>query len=367
SPEASPKRPRSVHRAFHGHQMRIATKCSHDIHPSASPHTPRCPDCIMSQAKAKFCDAQEILIAEGGLKPAVYMRDRWWNQARRKYEIAEKRLADCRKKGQLLWEREQTWDDAHDRYDSQRGQATAPGYQSPSECPVCVSLVASYPTKAPKMDKTEYVPWWEQRSKHARKVRTVARMPSVKPCYQPRLDGQRHKGSQMLREIIESHRELRYAERTWETRYKTESAVRRKHSLGDETHFEAEFWDSPLSGALSLRNFQHNQDYRRIAERRARGNAPRPKPPRSSLSHSEVSEEVQVDDRWLETMREREEQEDFERRTRKVGEEVGYLYFVGAADGMYEWREDYLRSDQQLVERKYLPTWDGWGSEHDSD
>lgn len=48
----------------------------------------------------------------------------------------------------------------------------------------------------------------------------------------------------------------------------------------------------------------------------------------------------------------REEQEDLEREARKVGGEVGYLYFVGAVDGMIEWREEYLMSAGDLVYRK---------------
>jgi hypothetical protein len=91
-----------------------------------------------------------------------------------------------------------------------------------------------------------------------------------------------------------------------------------------------------------------------MAERRARGNAPRPRPPRSSLSYSEHTDEVKLDEKLLEEMLKREEMEIFERQTRKVGEEVGYLYFVGGIDGLRIWREDFMRSDRQLVFRKTI-------------
>ena len=47
--------------------------------------------------------------------------------------------------------------------------------------------------------------------------------------------------------------------------------------------------------------------------------------------------------------------EKLERMARKVGEEVGYLYFIGKVDGLFHWRDDYLRSDRQLVYRKVNP------------
>jgi hypothetical protein len=49
---------------------------------------------------------------------------------------------------------------------------------------------------------------------------------------------------------------------------------------------------------------------------------------------------------------ESEEFDRVQREVRKVGEEVGYLYFVGKIDGFREWREEFLRSDRQIVYRK---------------
>jgi hypothetical protein len=137
----------------------------------------------------------------------------------------------------------------------------------------------------------------------------------------------------------------------WETRYRTESAIRRKHSLGEEYRFRPEFWDVPVSASLSRKSYQQAQD-----ERKARGNTKRPKPPSSSLSHVERSEEIEIDEAMLDQIRRTEEQESLERQIRKVGEEVGYLYFVGGVDGLEEWSDDYVKSDRQLVKRKFVPT-----------
>jgi hypothetical protein len=63
-----------------------------------------------------------------------------------------------------------------------------------------------------------------------------------------------------------------------------------------------------------------------------------------------------MDEETLEEMREREKKEYLERERRKVGGEVGYLYFVGAVDGLMEWREEFLISDRQLVYRKQVQT-----------
>jgi hypothetical protein len=103
-------------------------------------------------------------------------------------------------------------------------------------------------------------------------------------------------------------------------------------------------------------------------ERRARGYTRRPSPPRSSLSQVERSEEIELDEAMLEQMRKTEEQESLEGQIKKVGMEVGYLYFVGEVDGLEEWSEDFVKSDRQLVKRKFVPTFkpseDG---EHGSD
>ncbi|KAF1849438.1 uncharacterized protein K460DRAFT_90967 [Cucurbitaria berberidis CBS 394.84] len=355
SPKNPPKGQSLGHQTYYGHPTREATKCGHDIHPSASTHTPWCPGCIASLTKAKLDAAQNKLITEGGLSPAEHMRDRRWNQARLKHEIAKQRLEKARKEGQLRWEREQAWDEAHQPSDSQRAE-TATGLKSSTECPVCASMVASYPTKVPEMEVAKDVPWWEQPCGHAvEDIVVPITLPRLHHNHQPWQHTRRPESSQALRKIIQNLRVSMHSadnyRRTWDNRYKTESAVRRKHSLGQDIHFEPDFWDSPICGLTSRRDFQHVLENQRMAARRARGNIPRPKLPRSSLSHTELSEQLHVDEDWIEAMREKEELEELEREARKVGEEVGYLYFVGTIDGMEEWKEDYLQSDRQLVVR----------------
>ncbi|KAJ4376210.1 hypothetical protein N0V83_001492 [Neocucurbitaria cava] len=282
----------------------------------------------------------------------------------------KRRLETVRKQDQLRWEREQAWDETHQQYDPQSAQAAA-GVQSAAECPICASTVAPYPTNVPKMEVFKDVPWWERpgalAQEHILVPRAVPRMRR-----QPRPYAQGTKGSEALREIVGKLRVSMHAadahRRMWEIQCKTESAVRRKHSLDESFQFQPDFWNSPISGLVSRRNFQQIQDNQRMAERRARGNTPRPKPPRSSLSHSELSEELQVDKDWTETTKKRNKQEELEKEARKVAQEIGYLYFVGAIDGMEEWKEDYLRSDRQLVIRKPVTISDSsesWDSDDD--
>jgi hypothetical protein len=104
-----------------------------------------------------------------------------------------------------------------------------------------------------------------------------------------------------------------------------------------------------------------------MTERQARGNILRPKPPRTSLSYSERSDDIETDETLLEQMWKTEELESQERQARKIGEEVGYLFFVGDIDGLDEWREDYLRSDRQLVYRKAFSEPRFENAEHESE
>ncbi|KAH7385950.1 hypothetical protein BKA66DRAFT_415529 [Pyrenochaeta sp. MPI-SDFR-AT-0127] len=353
----------------YGHPRRVATKCGHDIHPSSSIHTPWCPACVASLTRAKLDAAQKNLVTQGGLTPVEYMRDRQWIQARLKHEIAKQRLEKKRKENQLRWEREQLWDELHKQYDSQR-PLPATGLQDPSPCPACASLVNSYPVQVPEAHIARNVTWWERPGALAVDHISLRRTPP-RSRKQPQVHAPKAPGSQALRKAIQDRREAMHAAETyrrmWEIRNKTESAVRRKHSLGEGFYADPDFWDLPISGLVSLQNFQHNQNNQRLAARRARGNAPRPRPPRSSLSFSETPDEVIVDQNWIEKMREEEEREGLEKETRKVGREVGYLYFVGAIDGMEEWREDYLRSNRQLVTRTLIANSETSGSEDSGD
>lgn len=212
--------------------------------------------------------------------------------------------------------------------------------------------------------------WWEHPGALAVE-RILVRRTLPRSSNQPQRCTPRIQGSQALRKTVQDLRAFKYSadahRRMWETRNKTESAVRRKHSLGEGFYADPNFWDLPISGVASRQNFQHAQNSKRLAARRARGNMPRPRPQRSLLSFSESLDEVEVDQDWIEEMREKEEMDELERETRKVGEEVGYLYFVGAVDGLEEWRDDYLRSDRQLVTRAAVPNSETSGSEHSGD
>lgn len=50
----------------------------------------------------------------------------------------------------------------------------------------------------------------------------------------------------------------------------------------------------------------------------------------------------------------KEQQEELDKKTRKLAREVGYLYFVGGNDMLREWGEDYMRSNTRLVFRRLV-------------
>jgi hypothetical protein len=300
----------------------------------------------------------EEFITEGGLVRPEYMRNQRWQRAKLRYEIVKQRQAKSRSRDQLREEREQAWDDAHQQYGYLQAAATP---QTPAECPVCASIAASCPTKVLKTKPGKEVTWWERSGG----LVTDYVLVSITPLQNvhERQRAQRAKGTPRLRGIIQESRKaltLSNAQRhTWELRYRTETAIRRKYSLSGQYHIPQEFWDKPISASLSRQSYQQAQDDEKRAARQARGNTTRPKPPRSALSYSECSDDIKPNQLELEQMWEVEKMESLERKARKIGEEVGYLYFVGdGADGLYEWREDFLRSDHQLVYRN-----DGLGSD----
>lgn len=357
APTKQVDRPTQDVNVSYGHLRQQATSCSHMLHPSAPAHTPLCPTCVTSQAKAKMDAALKGLIAEGGLIPSDYMRDRRWQRAKLRYEIASKRQAKARSRDQLRVESEQTWEEAHQR--PQHDQ-TAAQFLRPEDCPVCAATMATWSTFIPESTIKKEIPWWEQLDALVADDILVPRTPPrpAKPV-RAHQSGQKAKGSAVLRTLVRDVRRSMAASdahrRAWETRYRTESAVRRKHGLGEAFHFEPEFWDAPISAYISHQNYQHVIAEQRMAQRRARGNTARPRLPRSSLSYTALTEELDVDDETLEDMRRREEHEILVRQARKVGEEVGYLYFIGDINGMLYWRDDYLRSDRQLVWRSRDP------------
>lgn len=298
--------------------------------------------------------ALQGLIVEGGLLPEDHMRDRRWQRAKLRYDIANKQQSRVRSRDQLRAEREQAWDEAH--LSSNSNQATA-AFQNVTDCVVCASRMTPQSDALSGSEATRYVTWWEKPNGLVTDHALVPRTP-LRPV---RLwkDKPEPTGSSSLRFIVRNFRRAMLASeahrQAWETRYRTETAVRRKHGLGQDLQFDPDFWDTPISCYASRQNYRYLKDEERMQARRARGGQARPRPPRSSLSYSAHTDEVEIDEETLEQMERREEMEQLERMAKKVGEEVGYLYFVGDTDGSFLWRNEYLRSDRQLVYRKEAP------------
>jgi hypothetical protein len=351
--DMSKMQPTAPQTSYYGHTRRQATKCGHIIHASASQHTPLCPGCISSQSKAGINLALKDFLEEGGLNPGRHMRARRWQRAKRRYEIMKERQEKVRIRDQLREEREQAWEEAHQRFNLEPLQAITTA-REPAGCPACAAMTSDCPTEFSATHAARDRTWWERPGGLVADHILVRSSPS-RPVRPAQRASRTRKGSLRMRTFIrDSHRAMKESDANrllWETRYRTESAVRRKHSLGEEYRFRPEFWDVPVSASLSRKSYQQAQD-----ERKARGNTKRPKPPSSSLSHVERSEEIEIDEAMLDQMRRTEEQESLERQIRKVGEEVGYLYFVGGVDGLEEWSDDYVKSDRQLVKRKFVPT-----------
>lgn len=356
--------------SFYGHPVRTASKCGHSIHPSSSHHVPWCPQCTLSRARANTDAALKRLASKGGLNPPEHLRNQQWNYARKGYLIAKQRFEKTRRDDQLRWEREQGWDDAHKRSGSRPVQAAVLS-QSPSLCAVCDSMSALYPTSVPEAQAAAYVAWWEKTgalnttSQHQRTPSRNQHRKHAKPRRRPA------QGSPELLQIIANLRsqtkETLALREAWKARNKTEAAVRRKHGLGPDFEIAAAFWDWPIPGFFSWRQYRCIKEQGRMAERRARGNTARPRPPRSSLSYSETSDDVPFEPGFIETLKQREEREEQERQARKVAGEVGYLYFVGCHGALDLWRDDFERSDRDLVVRMRRSPSDTSGSEDTQD
>jgi hypothetical protein len=343
--------------SYYGHPWRKATKCEHIIHACASQHTPLCPACISSQSKAGTNLALKDFLEEGGLNPGKHMRDRRWQRAKQRYEIMKQRQEKVRSRDQLREEREQAWEEAHQRFNLEPLQATTTAREC-AECPACAAMKGECSTEWAATHIEREVTWWEQPGGLADHI-LVRNSPSppVRPAQQAL---RTRKGSLRMKTTIrDSRREMAESNayrHLWEARYRTESMVRRKHSLSEEHRFRPEYWDAPISAALSRHAYRKAQRDDREDKRKERGYTKCPRPPRSSLSQVERSEEIQLDQALLDQMRQTEERERLERRIKRVGEEVGYLYFVGEVDGLEEWSDDYAKSDRHLVTRRFVPT-----------
>jgi hypothetical protein len=337
---------------YGNHQKLTATKCGHGIHPSAAAHTPNCPRCVVADSKSKTYAAAELLCLHGGISPLEHRRTQSWNVARLRYDIVRQRLRETREREIRRRERERAWDVAHRRGGLRHVQAGAKW----RDCAVCASMVPSASIEVPQVQTEKDLPWWERPGGLACDHILVPRTPMAlrSPSSSPMRDYQ-DRGPSVLRAFIQQMRSemsmLGELRQKWEARNRLESAVRRKHGLDQSYPFNPDFWDNPLPEFVCRRNYMNTAEHRRALARRARGNQLRPKPPRSSLSLSEVVEEVQMDENQLEEMRRTEEAAEFGRLMRRVSKEVGYLYLIGSMDCMEEWNDDYLDSDKQLVWR----------------
>lgn len=341
------------------HPRVFATMCGHEIHPSSPMRTPKCPNCILLLARSRLNQTQTRFIDEGGLTLPTQSRGRRWNLARIQYDIATKRLQAIRRSAQLRWEREQLWEDAH-QYGGSLHEQTVARFVHTKGCFVCASLIAQCPMEMCPNERREDSTWWERsngdltgRMTEAGRCRILKRTVH-NPIQESRSHTRNYSEAlhMVLRKARGSTRALSARSNTEIIRSKAERVVRRKYSLAADFTFDPDFFTEPISGLLCLRTYQHVQENQRMAECRARGFSSRPKPPRSSLSQSQSSEDLVVDEAWLESMAQKEELEELEREARKVGTEVGYLYFIGAGDNVEQWEDDFWRSDRQLVVRK---------------
>jgi hypothetical protein len=335
------------------HEKRVATKCGHRLHLSASPHTPYCRGCVHAAAKSKMDTAFDCLRRNCGPQRSWNTMDINWKRANLSHKAAIRHLEQVRKKGQLQAAREQAWDEAHSKAQvSCVDQAGRSG--SDLDCPVCVLMMGRPEGHQRVVDK--HIAWWEHLGVLAL---DAAPQTPLRSRGQKRVNTQvQHKGSPTMRSIIQKHRAAHASEiaeqEQLEQRYKTETAVRRKHQLSQDTQFHADFWDSPISGLITRQHHVLEKEYQRMSERRARGNTPRPRPPRSSLSFCESTGEPGINDDVtgeIKAQEEAQERERWERKARKIGAEVSYLYFSGTVDGLEDWREEYLRSNHSLIWR----------------
>ncbi|KAH7380441.1 hypothetical protein DE146DRAFT_625111 [Phaeosphaeria sp. MPI-PUGE-AT-0046c] len=345
---------RPDYHTHYGHPKRQATRCGHLMHPTAPYHTPLCPACITSRAKGTMDAALAALVVAGGPMPSADARSQRWQRAKLGYDIAKQRQAEIRSRNQLREEREQTWEETHQRLDSQQDSQAAAAPLGFVGCPACISMT-KFPTKFVRIQAAKDVTWWEQPGglvvEHVFQLNTPERYGRA----QHRL--QRATTPSKFRDWIREMRKFTAADdarrQTWEARYRTESMIRQKFNIDSGCHFPSEFWDTPISAHRCLHAYQEAKDNERMSARRARGSAPRPNPPRSTLSYSELSEDIDINQDELEQIWKTEQTSELERQARKVGDQVGYLYFVGDDfDGLFEWREDFLRSDRQLIYRK---------------
>lgn len=339
------------------HPQQTASICKHDIHPSSPAHTPWCPQCITSAARASHDKAQKRLEAEGGVDPPAYMRDRVWNVARLQYVVTKRRVEEKAKRDQLRQGREEMWKEAHQRYLAQYG-LFPPDSLLLTACVVCATIMEAHEVaKTPTTVST--MPWWERQGAL---VADKFLVPNTAP--QPTMGRERRpkpkeKRPSWLRDLIRSHREMASASdmdrRERENRCTTERALRRKYNLPDYFEINSEMLADPMPAAHALHHHRKLQDSQYLAQRHANRKMRRVegyKPCRSPLALTELAADVMLDDLEMERLRRAEADTELERLANIAATEVGYLYFVGDNDGLEDWWDDVEWSDMSLIYRK---------------
>jgi hypothetical protein len=341
------QQPPDIH-THYGHRERQATRCSHWMHPTAPYRAPLCPSCVTGRINGTLDVALGALRVAGGAEPPEDERNQQWRRAKLRYDIAKQRQSRNRVLNQLREEREQAWEEAHRRYSSQWPQDIVPAHDF-VECPACASMTR-YPDRFVRIQPPAYATWWEQSGglvfRH-----TLATSALKRPGREQRKP-QEARGPSFIRELIQDSRQNMLSEDT-ERRCRIELMLRRKFNLDSSFDFPAHFWETPISDSDSRRIYRERRDNELYSAYRARGNALLPIPPRSSLSHCELSEDVETDQDELEQMWVSERAAALEQKAWRVGEQVGYLYFVGDDfDGLFDWRDDFLRSNRQIIYRQ---------------
>ncbi|KAF1349350.1 hypothetical protein EJ07DRAFT_68636, partial [Lizonia empirigonia] len=340
---------------FH-HPQQTASICKHDIHPSSPAHTPLCPQCVKSAARASHDKAQTRLEAEGGVDPPAYMRDRIWNVARLQYVVTKRRVEETMTRDQLRQKREELWEEQHQRYLAQYG-LFPPDSSLLTACVACATIMEAHEV-AKTQTSIPAMPWWERQGALVADkflVPNTAPQPTTGRERRPKPKGKR---PSYLRDLIRSYRKMTSVSdmhrREWGDRCKTERAVRRKYDLPENFEIDSEFFANPIPASHARHHHRQLQDRQYLGQRRTNRYMRRVegyKPCRSPLALTELAVDVMLDELEVERLRLAEADAELQPLANVAATEVGYLYLVGDNDGLEDWRYDVERSNMSLVFR----------------
>ncbi|KAJ8115885.1 hypothetical protein OPT61_g2575 [Boeremia exigua] len=339
------------------HTAQIASKCQHTIHPSSSPRTPWCPQCIISAAQADLERVHKAFEDEGGIVAPAYMRDHAWNSARLQCSVTKKRVKKTMNNDWLRQERERKWEEAHQQYPAQDGVLPSDSLYRLT-CVVCAAREeVDCPYAKPSLSLA--TAWWEREGALVANEVLVPRTPPSPNKREKCPPEPQLKRPSYLRNFIRSCRDVRAASsgqrRAWEDHWKIDRAVRQKYVLDEDFDMDQEFLTLPLPASHARNHHRQIQDDLNAARRRANRQKRRAedyKPSRSSLALSELSEDLVLDDTELEKLKLAEGAEKLKRLMRVVATQVGYLYLIGDVGLLDRWKDDVEQSDQSLIYQK---------------